>query len=70
MPRDMEHPWLDKDTDTSAGDHCDHVEQQGGTELISVRVDRSVVVGVGPWNAEPSEEPDEPCRKSEVKWVV
>ncbi|KAN0130704.1 hypothetical protein V8E53_011379 [Lactarius tabidus] len=58
--------------DTSAGDYCDHVKQQEGTELVSVRVDRSVVVGVGPWNAEPSDEPDsdKPCRKPAVTWVV
>jgi hypothetical protein len=67
MPRDMGCPWSNKDTDTSAGDDCDHVKQQEGTELVSVRVDRSVVVGVGPWNAEPS---DEPCRKPAVTWVV
>jgi hypothetical protein len=56
--------------DTSVGDHCDHVEQQEGTELVGVRVDRSVVVDVGPWNAEPSDEPDsdEPCRKPAVRW--
>jgi len=52
---------------TSAGDHCDHVEKQGA-ELVSVRVNRSVVVGVGPWKAEPSDECDDPFRKSEVKW--
>lgn len=64
----MECPWPNKDADTSAGDHCDHVNQQEGTELVNVRVNRSVVVGVGPWNAEPSDEPDEPCRKPAVKW--
>ncbi|KAI9465167.1 hypothetical protein BJY52DRAFT_1245467 [Lactarius psammicola] len=47
----------------SSGDQ--HIDQQEGTELVQVRVDRSVVVGVGPWNAEPS---DEPYRKPEVKW--
>ncbi|KAI9441514.1 hypothetical protein H4582DRAFT_1390444 [Lactarius indigo] len=47
----------------SSGDH--HLHHQEGTELIQVRVDRSVVVGVGPWNAEPN---DESCRKPEVKW--
>ena len=69
MPRDMEGPWSNQNTDkSSAGDHCDHVERHEGTELVSVRVDRSVVVGVGPWSAEPSDEHHEPCRKPEVKW--
>ncbi|KAF8271046.1 hypothetical protein EI94DRAFT_1721217 [Lactarius quietus] len=55
---------------SSAGDPCDHIEQREGTELVSVRVERSVVVGVGPWRAEPSDEHehDEHCRKPEVKW--
>ncbi|KAH9067746.1 hypothetical protein EDB87DRAFT_1573309 [Lactarius vividus] len=54
----------DRDTDRpSTGDHQLH--HQEGTELVQVRVDRSVVVGVGPWNAEPN---DEHCRKPEVKW--
>jgi len=43
----------------------DYVDTQEGTELVQVRVDRSVVVGVGPWKAEPS---DELYRKPEVKW--
>ena len=60
--------WPNKDTDSSARDHYDDVKQQEGTELVGVRVDRSVVVGVGPWNSQPSDEPDEPCRKPEVKW--
>ncbi|KAH9072784.1 hypothetical protein EDB83DRAFT_128151 [Lactarius deliciosus] len=48
---------------SSTGDH--QVHHQEGTELVQVRVDRSVVVGVGPWNAEPN---DEQYRKPEVKW--
>src|ERR1700761_2617927 len=40
-------PWSDQNTDrSSTGAHCDHVERREGTELVSVRVDRSVVVGV------------------------
>ncbi|KAH9177486.1 hypothetical protein EDB89DRAFT_1932808 [Lactarius sanguifluus] len=48
---------------SSTGDR--QVHHQEGTELVQVRVDRSVVVGVGPWNAEPN---DEHFRKPEVKW--
>jgi len=48
---------------SSTIDH--HVDKREGTELVQVRVDRSVVVGVGPWKAEPSEEH---YRKPEVKW--
>ena len=62
-------PWPNQNTDrSSTGTHCDHVERREGTELVSVRVERSVVVGVGPWRAEPSDEQSEPCRKPEVKW--
>lgn len=35
--------------------------------MVSVLVDRSVVVG--PWNAEPSDVPNELCHKPEVKWI-
>lgn len=63
-PRDMEGPRSDQDTDrSSTGDY--HVDHREGTERVQVRVDRSVIVGVGPWNAEPS---DEPYRKPEIKW--
>ena len=69
MSRDIEGPWSNQDTDRSgAGDHCHHIEKQDGTELVSVRVDRSVVVGVESWQAEPSDECDGPYRKPEVKW--
>ncbi|KAH9047325.1 hypothetical protein EDB84DRAFT_510697 [Lactarius hengduanensis] len=51
---------------SSTGDR--QVHHQEGTELVQVRVDRSVVVGVGPWNAEPNDERYEHCRKPEVKW--
>jgi hypothetical protein len=56
-------PYVHRSTrGLSAGDN--HVDKQEGTELVQVRVDRSVVVGVG-WEAEPSEEL---YRKPEVKW--
>ena len=62
--RDIESPRSDQDTDRlSTVDH--HVGKRDGTELVQVRVDRSVVVGVGPWKPEPSEEL---YRKPEVKW--
>ena len=42
-----------------------HGSKQEGTELVQVRVDRAVVVGVGPWKSEPSEEL---YPQPEVKW--
>ena len=55
----------DQDTDrSSTGIH--HVDPEG-TELVQVRVDRSVVVGMGPcdWKSAPG---DKPFRTPAVKW--
>ncbi|KAI9435172.1 hypothetical protein H4582DRAFT_2172336 [Lactarius indigo] len=57
-----------KDRSSSGVHHVHHVEQDG-TELVQVRVDRSVVVGMEPgdWKAAPCDS-DKPFRTPAVKW--
>ncbi len=57
----------DDDTDWSSNGDPRDVDQQEGTEQVHVRVDHSVVVGVGTWKAEEGED-DENRNKPEFKW--
>ena len=57
----------DDDTDRSSSEDPHQIDYQEGTEQVHMRVDHSVIVGVGTWKAEEGEG-DEHRTKPEVKW--